>query len=898
MEEQAEPLVRQEAVHELGEKTSKKKDIVYQRRKQKGSKKKEGQPVLLDQPGLIDEQAEESHASVSGVSPFDHSVENHFRAMDKISVLCGEEADLVEEAEMKRLSEMVTFLSEWRCFNYEPRTIRFASETGVSQWIDKDVLSEISLSQFSSATVPKAEGLTDEANSTQSRNDFVFYAGGSIWALDWCPRPDMKPNTLVNSEFVAVSAHPPDSAYHKLGAPLSGRGMVQIWCLLNDTVKEEGLSSVIKPCTKPQKKIVVKKDVTQPKRPRGRPRKHPVKTTPALLDSEQHFDVLAIEYPESGSNNASVAKEDDAQPKRRRGQHRNQVIETASSDLHCQSQSVEVLTIEYPGCSSKVDENLLNISSSKAQSTTSSQKRKMKAKARSLNDNEHLNHPSGIQCTDKGSSSTSLKENSGKSKEVLGSAVGNEGSGSSPIPKDILPPRVVLCLGHNGKVAWDVKWRPTSTFYSECKHRLGYLAVLLGDGSLEVWEIPSPRILKAIYLCRKEDRIDPRFVELKPVFRCSKLRCGDRQSIPLTVEWSTSPPHDLILAGCHDGMVALWKFSASSSPKDSRPILCFSADTVPIRTLAWAPSEGSEGDAEGGNIIVTAGHEGMKFWDLRDPFRPLWDISAQRFIYSLDWHPDPRCILTSYDDGTLRILSLSKAAYDVPATGKPFTGTPQQGLHTYSCSPFSIWSIQVSRHTGMVAYCGSNGTVLNFQLTSKAVDKDPHRNRTPHFLCGSLIDEDGILIVNTPLTNCPYPMKRSINEWGNTPRSLRGFIYDSNRKRRAKEQKLDNQPLALCYGEDAVDEDLDQPISTLNDAKSKKSKAKKAKEDRASIVKLDVNLETESEIEAMPSKLVAMHKVRWNVNKGSRRWLCYGGASGIVRCQEIIPPEFGGRGFK
>lgn len=26
-------------------------------------------------------------------------------------------------------------------------------------------------------------------------------------------------------------------------------------------------------------------------------------------------------------------------------------------------------------------------------------------------------------------------------------------------------------------------------------------------------------------------------------------------SMPLTVEWSASPAHDLILAGCHDGVV-------------------------------------------------------------------------------------------------------------------------------------------------------------------------------------------------------------------------------------------------------------------------------------------------------------------------------------------------------
>lgn len=40
--------------------------------------------------------------------------------------------------------------------------------------------------------------------------------------------------------------------------------------------------------------------------------------------------------------------------------------------------------------------------------------------------------------------------------------------------------------------------------------------------------------------------------------------------------------------------------------------------------------------------------------------------------------------------------------------------------------------------------------------------------------------------------------------------------------------------------------------------------------------------------EVFPPKMAALHKVRWNVNKGSERWLCYGGANGLVRCQEIV----------
>jgi hypothetical protein len=60
-----------------------------------------------------------------------------------------------------------------------------------------------------------------------------------------------------------------------------------------------------------------------------------------------------------------------------------------------------------------------------------------------------------------------------------------------------------------------------------------------------------------------------------------------------------------------------------------------------------------------------------------------------------------RCVILSFDDGTMRILSLVKAAYDAPVTGKPFGGTKQQGLHSYYCSSFAIWNVQVSRLTGI-----------------------------------------------------------------------------------------------------------------------------------------------------------------------------------------------------
>jgi len=78
------------------------------------------------------------------------------------------------------------------------------------------------------------------------------------------------------------------------------------------------------------------------------------------------------------------------------------------------------------------------------------------------------------------------------------------------------------------------------------------------------------------------------------------------------VDWSPSPPHDMILAGCHDGTVALWNFSTNPSSQDSKPFMCVTAESGPIRALCWAPYI-----SENINTFVTAGADGVKFWDLR-----------------------------------------------------------------------------------------------------------------------------------------------------------------------------------------------------------------------------------------------------------------------------------------
>ncbi|XP_013599658.1 PREDICTED: uncharacterized protein LOC106307291 isoform X1 [Brassica oleracea var. oleracea] len=815
---------------------------------------------------MSEEEPSRSGEEGCSISVFDYSVENHLKAVDLITDLCGEGRTDIDKTDIKRLSSSVTFLREWRHLSYEPKRFGFYDDEAAKSCEPKDVKSQ-TLPHFSSARAPKVKIDDDESSSLgEPSKDFIMHVGGSVWALEWCPRVHENPDARAKCEFLAVATHPPDSYSHKIGVRLSGRGIIQIWCITNATCENDSTyisGKKQKLSGKSQKKPSDESNNnnTEPKKPRGRPRKHPIETA--------------------------------TEPKKPKGRPRKKTTAEPPIELDGDVLYVEALSVRYP------EEAVVPATPPRVLREASV------TKAKTNNENSGKGLPSEsanikLPVRRKRQKHQRAEETCEPVVSEDSEAVGNvPGGTSSDISEDIALPRVVLCLAHNGKVAWDMKWRPPYADDSVNKHRMGYLAVLLGNGSLEVWDVPMPQAVSAVYLSSKKDATDLRFVKLAPVFKCSNLKCGDTQSIPLTVEWSTLRNPDFLLAGCHDGTVALWKFSTTKSSQDTRPLLFFSADTTPIRAVAWAPSES---DQESSNVVATAGHGGLKFWDLRDPFRPLWDLHpVPRFIYSLDWLQDPKCVLLSFDDGTMRILSLVKIAYDVPSTGRPYPNTKQQGLSVYNCSSFPIWSIQVSRLTGMAAYCTADGSVFHFQLTTKAVEKDS-RNRTPHFLCGRLTMNDSTFTVHSPVPNVPIFLKKPVSENGEKQRCLRSLLNES--PNRYTSPVSDAQPLAFAQDEDPSLESETEGTSN----KGSKSKAKKGKkntieeeeDNRGALVCVKEDGDNEEgrrkeastssssvKAETFPPKLVAMHRVRWNMNQGSERWLCYGGAAGIVRCQEI-----------
>ncbi|XP_044977638.1 uncharacterized protein LOC123444844 [Hordeum vulgare subsp. vulgare] len=1198
---------------------------------------------------------------------FEQSAEDFSRAVRAISELAaGEPEPGFPDAEAERLASSITFLREWRHFNYEPKGVSFTHGTGSTS--SRDNTHEITLPQFSSASVPQVTHLEDGRDNNTYSSDFILFAGGNVWSLDWCPRLCDKPSSPVNCEYLAVAAHPPGSSYHKIGMPLIGRGIIQVWCIVapfeeartnqstlaysnsnrrgrprkipNEHNSIESSSVPRKPIGGPRKiKLTTRDDHAEPslkkprdhtepslKKPRGRPRKYPLSATKAVdstknsgsqgssfvdplvtsgvipgdlalscaipsvksvdsapkrgrgrprkipidkikcsPDTEWTEDISRAlicctipkkkrgrprKYPPPSSSkhvsgtdneferetgytesnsNLSLVTVDAALPvpssslticgKRSRGRNgrgrpkkeTNPCILSSSVVSGLQLQSRETISND-PACSVEnhlpyghsnltselcsIDGNVhtsptledsllpMHIAAKSNGEESSGSRRRGRPRRKTLSitngclfasgtesskvattitdsDNpmaltksdgetiasdpasvgslmrchigmcnvnmsaaspphglcnanykekssaQHRKKPVAVewcsstafsgkeqnnQTTPQTSdnvasvqnckkellvytrrrvrgptkkpasnetcslalsgdaqkmerSSTSIMPNnhlfSVENPKLLGSsisedmaneaglvgcksALGNhevmekndseaankvvpvpsensaqiiivedaevvpskessknsniitcaENSNFSAIPEGIHLPRVVLCLAHNGKVAWDIKWKPPLPNQSEQKSHLGFLAVLLGNGSLEVWEVPSPSMIQKIYSSSSVKGTDPRFLKLQPVFRCAKVKCGNIQSIPLTVDWSPSS-HDMILAGCHDGTVALWKFSTDLPSQDSKPFMCVTAESVPIRALSWAPYVSEENT----NIFVTAGEDGLKFWDLRDPYRPLWELTtAPRAVLSLHWLKESRGIIISLEDGTLKFISLPRIANDVSVTGRPFAGTKTQGVSTYQLSEYLIWNVHVSEITGYAAYCVADGTAVRFQLTSRFWEKEPGRNRVPYFLCGSVAEEGATIKIggtlqSSPLSNVPLVAKKGPKPCQKVPKA-----HDTQTEK----------VLALTNSEHVDPEPREGRLDGPGEGQETNALvlADSLMPENGGTCNVPVDEDTK-DFELFPPKAVALHRLRWNMNKGSEKWLCYGGAAGIIRCQRI-----------
>lgn len=698
-----------------------------------------------------------------------------------------------------------------------------------------------------------------QQGQSQPCNDIVFHVGGPVWALDWCPRrPGWAQSGNQESEFLAVGAHPASAPYNRLGKLLKGEGLLQIWGFDFSAVGQlaadsQGDGSTAKTRSSSSTAAVKRPPASSREKISGNGRSRGMRTSGPDVAAELHGDVLLLEDTRTGHGVLSKIHSDNV---------RDAYVVPRNSSPPTQSQP--------------------------ASSPREKRPRKLKESARA-----------------KGSDTGVLETRFPRWYREEG------------------PAKMVLGVVHDGLVSWDAKWRPvgesTNLGLKRELLRLGFIALLLGDGSIQVFDVPLPRIVP---IPSREGSLTgnvPLNVRMDPVFRWADVRSGGHKSIPLSLEWSTWDPHDLILVGFHDATVGLWKFFSNPQQPEARPLMFFTADSLPLRSVAWAPDAcGSSGK----QIFVTAGHTGwVKFWNIRDPFRPVWDLQVSRgCIHSMDWIPWPRCVLMTLDDGTLRILGLDNASSQAPATGEPWHGTHSQGIHCYLCSSFPIWDAQVSRSTGVVAYAGADGSVLQFQLTERAIVKEGARSREPHYLCGAFkaSSDVGPVTLTSSQKTAPAKMRKSSTEWSSRPRTMRGFLATCT---------LDNESRRVSTGLELSVAAENSPVTRVRKKHSKaigKIRSKDTSQpyqkaelellpcsdDRMALVPLQISApagfevkeeqnlpEQEHSLRAMnapapgqnlPRQKVSVHCLRWNCNPHREHWLAYGGAAGIVRCQQIF----------
>uniref|UniRef100_A0A0A9D6I9 Uncharacterized protein n=1 Tax=Arundo donax TaxID=35708 RepID=A0A0A9D6I9_ARUDO len=134
---------------------------------------------------------------------FDESAAGFSRTVRAISELTDGELERdFPRAEVERLASSVTFLREWRHFSYEPRGVSFINVPEPASC--RDDIHNITLPQFSSASVPQITQ-QDKRRDNAPSFDFILFAGGNVWAMDWCPRLSDNPDSSINCEYLAVA---------------------------------------------------------------------------------------------------------------------------------------------------------------------------------------------------------------------------------------------------------------------------------------------------------------------------------------------------------------------------------------------------------------------------------------------------------------------------------------------------------------------------------------------------------------------------------------------------------------------------------------------------------------------------------------------------------------------
>lgn len=214
------------------------------------------------------------------------------------------------------------------------------------------------------------------------------------------------------------------------------------------------------------------------------------------------------------------------------------------------------------------------------------------------------------------------------------------------------------------------------------------------------------------------------------------------------------------------------------------------------------------------------------------------------------------------------------------------------------------------------------------QLTEKAIIKEGGRYRKPHYLCGAFAADSepgSIFICSQSLVTAPRKQKFFIEP---APRFRREFVARRNKalkvsrgdsgflpsgtpldmeKPGSKKRKLDESSVKTKGSNKHranVDPSDEFALSLYEDSKDAVQLLNSSSRGGSAVVRTDdyspggggdtPGGQSENflgTVENLPLKVVAVQRLRWNFNKGKEKWLAFGGAAGIVRCQYVVPKD-------
>lgn len=259
---------------------------------------------------------------------------------------------------------------------------------------------------------------------------------------------------------------------------------------------KDGPSQRVKGKKRPkiQKKSVISTELNKVPRPRGRPRKKPLDDSVEKIDPDYEHALTKVPVPRPRGRPRKKSLTDS--------------VETIDTDNMCAQPRAIDCHMDSPECSSsdwpsgngskhvygedcvRIDEDSNCTERTNTLLLTAPRGRVNKPKTGKGEQIQKHGLHFLRQCEN--GQSTPIKpaiinfDSLSPDKNIACASSSEADTSENSIPVDVALPRMMMCLAHNGKVAWDVKWQPVDAYHLESNCIMGYLAVLLGNGALEV----------------------------------------------------------------------------------------------------------------------------------------------------------------------------------------------------------------------------------------------------------------------------------------------------------------------------------------------------------------------------------------------------------------------------